>query len=253
MTKNKIEYFILQIKKKYMKLNKLFSILILLFGEALIIFCFLHFVKSLETSIMVLNIIVTSIIYINFFIDILFPIIDLKDREQKKVVSLGIKMFFSTVYALLAITIMVVCNTIIQVGFSSQLIFQGILFFVLLLGLYLIVYAEHKTHKTFSEENQNRGRVDEMKKNTREVMLKMEQMKNIPTDIYNSVNGLFENLRFISISSNKDAIELEKNYLNEIAQLKVKLTGDPIDVEKIREIIANCERIYKERKQVYSN
>ena len=64
-----------------MNAKKIFSLLLALFGEALIIFCFLHFGKNVQTEILTLNIIVSTIIYCLVFVDVIFPWVNLKDKS----------------------------------------------------------------------------------------------------------------------------------------------------------------------------
>jgi len=239
-----------------MKSNKLFTILLLLFGEALIIIGFLYFAKNLELKILILNIAVTSIIYFVYFVyfsDKIIPIVDLKEKSHSSVGSLGIKWIFVTIYAILAIGAMLILNTINPLGFSGQIIVQGIILFILLLGIYFSVYASNKVHEVYNEEQQNRDRIEDMKKATNDVRLRMDQIVGMQSEVITRVKSLFDNMRFISPSNNNDAIDLETNYLNEIKAVYDCLFEIPINYEKIIERITKCEQIYYERKKVYSN
>ncbi len=95
--------------------------------------------------------------------------------------------------------------------------------------------------------------IDEMKKITKEVQLKFDQMTNIPDDIISKINELQENLRYISPSNNVEAIELEENYVNQMRLVSNCLFDIPLHFDKIKENIKNCEINYKERKQIFSN
>lgn len=86
-----------------MNAKKIFSLLLALFGEALIVFCFLHFGKNVQTEILILNIIVSTIIYCLVFVDFIFPWVNLKDKSQKQIGSIGLRWFFTFFYLILAI------------------------------------------------------------------------------------------------------------------------------------------------------
>lgn len=236
-----------------MNKKMIFSFLLLLFGEALIIVCFWHFGQNLSSEILILNITVSSIIYLLWFIEKFVPMIDLKDKAQKDVGSLGLKWTFSILYALSAISAMFVFNNVKQVDLTTQIIIQTILFFFLLIGLYFVFYSSQKVLGVFIEETKNRSRIEEMKKATKEVQLKLDQMTNIPADVILKVNELFDNLRFISPTQNPDATILERNYINQIKAVHDCLFDSPFNFDRIMENIKNCERTYKEIKQIYSN
>ncbi len=56
-----------------MNAKKIFSLLLVIFGEAILILCFLHFGRNVQTEILTLNIVVSSLIYCLLFIDIIVP------------------------------------------------------------------------------------------------------------------------------------------------------------------------------------
>jgi hypothetical protein len=236
-----------------MNAKKIFSLLLVIFGEALLILSFLHFGRNVQTEILTLNIVVSSIIYCLLFIDIIVPWVNFKDKSQKTIGSIGLRWFFTFFYTLLAVGAMVVFNSVKPIHFSNQIIIQGILFFFLLLGYFMAFSSSDKVREVYVEEKQNGDRVDEMKKATKEIQLKIDQMKNIPTDIINKLNDLQENLRFLSPCNNSNAYELEAKFVEEMRALNGCFFDIPLNIEKINDNIQNCNRTLKERKQVFSN
>jgi hypothetical protein len=235
-----------------MNAKKIFSLLLALFGEALLIFCFLHFGKNLQSEILTLNIVVFTIIYCLVFVDFLFPWINLKDKSQKQIGSIGLRWFFTFFYVILAIGVVIVFNSVKPIDYTNQIIIHGILFFFLLLGMYMAFSSSDKVSEGYEEEKQNRDRIDEMKKATKELQLKLDAM-NIPTEIVTRINELQENLRYLSPSNSKVAIGLENKFIEEMRVLSSFFADNPLNIEKIISNIKNCERTYKERKQVFSN
>jgi len=236
-----------------MNAKRIFSLLLALFGEALLIFCFLHFGKNVQPEILTLNIIVSTVIYCLVFVDFLFPWINLKDKSQKQIGSIGLRWFFTFFYLILAIGVMIIFNSVKPIHFTNQIIIHGILFFLLLLGLFMALSSSDKVTEVYLEENQNRDRLDKMKKVTKELQLKLDAMNNIPAEIVNRINELQENLRYLSPSNSGDAIDLESKFVEEIRILNNCFVDNPLDIEKIISNIKNCERTYKERKQIFSN
>jgi hypothetical protein len=236
-----------------MNAKRIFPLLLALFGEALLIFCFLHFGKNVQSEILTLNIIVSTIVYCLVFADFLLPWINLKDKSQKQIGSIGLRWFFTFFYLILAIGVMIIFNSVKPIHFTNQIIIHGILFFLLLLGLFMAFSSSDKVREVYIEEKQNRDRIDEMKKATKELQLKLDAMNNIPAEIVNRINELQENLRYLSPSNSSDAIGLESKFVEEMRVLSSCFADNPINIEKIISNIKNCERTYKERKQVFSN
>lgn len=236
-----------------MNAKKIFSLLLALLGEALIIFCFLHFGKNVQTEILTLNIIVSTIIYCLVFVDVIFPWVNLKDKSQKQIGSIGLRWFFTFFYLILAIGVMVIFNTVKPIHFTNQIIIHGILFFLLLLGLFMAFSSSDKVREVYIEEKQNRDRIDEMKKATKELQLKLDAMNNIPPEIISRINELQENLRYLSPSNNNEALVLESKFVEEVKKLSNCFSDNPLNMEVVISNIKNCERTYKERKQVFSN
>jgi len=236
-----------------MNTKRIFSLLLALFGEALLIFCFLHFGKNIQSEILTLNIIVSTIIYCLVFVDALLPWINLKDKTQKQIGSIGLRWFFTFFYLILAIGVMIIFNSVKPIHFTNQIIIHGILFFLLLLGLFMALSSSDKVREVYFEEKQNRDRIDEMKKVTKELQLKLDAMNDIPAEIVNRINELQENLRYLSPSNSSDSLGLESKFVEEMRVLSSCFLDNPLNFEKIISNIKNCERTYKERKQVFSN
>jgi hypothetical protein len=115
-----------------------------------------------------LNIVVSTIIYGLFFIDILTTWINLGDKSQKKVGSLGLRWVFTWVYAILAIATMLVCNVAYDYSFSWQVIIHAILLFLLLFGIIGALTASDKVKEVYDKEeeikqSEYRKRIEQIK------------------------------------------------------------------------------------------
>jgi len=236
-----------------MDTKKLFSIFLLICAEALVIICFLYFGHNLDSKILAINICVTSIILLLLYADIVLPRINLKDKTQKAIGVLGVRGFVAFIYMFFAIGAMITFNINKPVDIYTQLIVHGVLLLILGVGLYYTIAVSDKVVEVYTAEKMNRGRVDEMKKMTKEVQLKLDRMKNVPVAVTEKICALQDNLRFLSPTDNADAISLESDFLNEMKTLWNSLFNIPPDYDQINEQIRNCERVYKERKQQYSN
>ncbi|MDP2693098.1 MAG: hypothetical protein Q8O88_05675 [bacterium] len=214
---------------------------------------FIYFGKNVESDILTLNIIVSSVIYGLFFIDIIIPWVDFKNKSQKTIGSLGVRGFFTFLYSIIAIGGMVVFNQAQAMDFNIQILIHSILFFLLLFGFYLALTSSEKVREVFEEEKQNRDQIDSMKRITKELQLKLDTMPDIPSEIILRINELQENLRYLSPCNNSTAVELEKQFIDEMRVLDLSFSEIPLNSENTISHIKNCERTYKERKQVFSN
>ena len=236
-----------------MKNKHLFSVLLILVGEALIITSWIFFGSSIDSNVLTLDIIVSSIIYSLFFIDALFPMLDFKEKSQKIVGSLGIRWFITTIYNVLAIGAMVVFLFIKPIDINGQILIQAIFLFVLLIGLYSASTSSEKVEEIFLDESQKFNRLTINKKTVEKLQFKLFQLKNIPPEIISGIADLYEELQYISPCNNPESIELEENLLKEVKAINDSLFEIPLNSIRILEKISLCQRICHARKLIYSN
>lgn len=236
-----------------MNVRKIASVALLLTGEALIIFCFLHFGKNADPQVRTLNIIVASVIYSLNFIDLLIPWVNFRDRAQKTIGSIGLRWMVTFLYILFALGAMIVFNLFFVLSFENQLLVHAILLFLFLVGIFLAFTSSSNVQSVFEQEERNRSGIAEMKKLTHEVLIKLDQIDGFPAGLKNKINDLHENLRYLSPGNNPEAPALEKEYLNAMKAIYDRLFDRPPDEEKIERLIGECERLCKDRKQIYSN
>jgi hypothetical protein len=243
----------LTLKENEMNVNRLLSFFLVIFGEILIICCFLYFGKDVQSEILTLNIVVSTLIYCLVFFDVIFPWINLKDKSQKQVGSIGIRWVVTTLYLIFGIGTMVLLNTVVPVVFAIQVLIHCFLLFFMLVGIFLSVSASEKVKEIYVEESQNRNRIEEMKRITKEVQHNLEAGGQFPAEMVARINELYINLRYLSPSSNEEALKLEKKFVDGMRSVNNYLDLIPPDVNRIVDEVNRLERIYKERKQVYSN
>ena len=232
--------------------KKILSWLLLLFGEALIIAAFIIFRGETADNIFILNIIVSSVIYASFFVDILVPWIDFSDKSQRQIGSLGLRWFFVFFYAILAIATMICCNRVYNLPFATQLIIHGILFFLLLLGLLGAIHSGDKVKRVYEQDTENRSRLIEMKDAMRNLKNRMNHIDGLPGAFTRQIDALEEDLRFISPSNNQEAHELETAFVKIINDIGFAVSDFSMNQEKIESDLKKIERIYQNRKNIYS-
>jgi hypothetical protein len=236
-----------------MDTKKILSFIALLGGEAIIIAAFILFRGSLSTDILVLNIVVSSIIYGLFFFDILVPWIDLNDKPGKKTGSLGVRWLFTWLYAIVAITVMLAGNWAFEWSFALQIIIHCVLVFLLLLGLVAAFHSGDKVNEVYQQETVNRSGILEMKTAMHNLKDKMNDLPDLPASFTNRINALEESLRFISPANSQEAYDLERSFANTINDIAFAITNYSMNEEAIEGNLKKIERIYQNRKSIYSN
>ncbi len=236
-----------------METKKILSWISLLLGEVLIIIGFILFGEHLGRNTLILNIIIASIIYSLFFSDILFSWINLGDKSQRKIGTIGVRWIFTWLYTLLAIATMVVCNLLLNLSFPVQLFVHGILIFLLLLGFIAVISVSNKTKEVFTQENTNRNGVIEMKKAITNLKNRMNDLSGLPEYFSNKIDTLEDDIRYLSPSNNLEAHELESSFTNTIRDIYIAIENFSMNEELINNNLKKCERIFQNRKQIHSN
>ena len=236
-----------------METKKILSWISLLLGEVLIIIGFILFGEHLGRNTLILNIIIASIIYSLFFSDILFSWINLGDKSQRKIGTIGVRWIFTWLYTLLAIATMVVCNLLLNLSFPVQLFVHGILIFFLLLAFIAVISVSNKTKEVFTQENTNRNGITEMKKAITNLKNRMNDLAGLPEYFSNRIETLEDNVRYLSPSNNLEAHELESSFTNTIRDIHIAIDNFSMNEELINNNLKKCERIFHNRKQIHSN
>lgn len=233
--------------------KKIFTWVLLLFGEALIIASFIIFRGNIQDNILTLNIIVSSVIYCSFFVDILVPWIKTSDKTQRRVGSFGVRWFITWVYFILAIALMVCANIIWSFSFPYQVIAHCILIFVFLMGILGAIHSSDKVHDVYNQQIKNLSGLIEMKKAMRILRDKMYSMSDLPEDLVKRITSMEENLRFISPADTQEAFNLESSFIETTNSIGFAISNFSMNKEQIEHDLKKLERTYQNRKTIYSN
>jgi hypothetical protein len=236
-----------------MSTKKILSLLLLLFGEAIIIAAFILFRGSSTDNIFVLNIVISSLVYGLFFYNFGAPWIDLNDKTQKQIGAIGISWFTLWFYVIFAIGFMLVANLMHEFAFPTQLLVHcGLLFFLFLLFL-LSRHSADKVVEVYREQTANLNGILEMKKAMIVLKDEINEATDLPISFVQKVNSLEDSLRFISPTENSEAHELENSFVKVIESIRFAIQNYSLNAEQIDNNIKKCERIYQNRKNINSN
>ena len=113
--------------------------------------------------------------------------------------------------------------------------------------------SSDKVHEVFIEETTNRGRIDEMKRHTKELCNLLQGISWMSADLKTRITELHENMRFLSPSNNPEAIALESSFCAETEKLCKLISDSNPNGDAIKLQLIRCESIYRDRKNTYSN
>jgi len=236
-----------------MNTKNILSWLLLLFGEAIIIAAFVLFRGETPTNIFVLNIVVSSLVYGLFFCNFRVPWIDLQDKTQKQIGELGISWLATWLYAIFAVGIIVTGYFMPELTFTIQLIIHAVLLFFFFMWMLLARHSSDKVAEVYHQETQQRSRINEMKIAMRNLKDKISDSANLPESFTNRINSLEEGLRFISPSNKDEAYSLENQFSKIINDISYAISNFSMNEEAIESNLKKLERIYQNRKNIYSH
>ncbi|MFV0467467.1 MAG: hypothetical protein ACK5MK_00925 [Dysgonomonas sp.] len=235
-----------------MDTKKIISWLSLLLGETLIITAFILFRGNLTDNVLTLNIIVSTIIYGLFFVDILIPLVDYSDKSSKAIGSIGVRWLATWLYGIVAVAAMIISNISLNLVFSTQLIIHGILFFFLLLGFVAALHSSDRVNEVYLQETSNGNGIYEMKSAMQSLKYKMSNNSELPDYFIDRINVLEENLKFVSPSNKMEAKDLELSFVDTLNNIGIEIYDFAMNEESIESNLRKCEWFYQRRKNIYS-
>ena len=233
-------------------MSKIMRWVLLVFGAAIIVAAELLFCGGLEKDVLTMDIIVSLIVWGVLFAGIGFPWIDLNDPAQKKVGTLGIFWYFSSLYALLAIIWMVV-GAQMELPFRLQLIVHLVLLFVLIMGLTLANRTSEKVGEVFEKEQRERSGVTDVRSALAALKESTFYAKELPEEVVDRITKMCDEARFVSPSNNVEAHRIEDEMVKLTQEISSAFFNYRMNEDAIQSKLARCERLLKNRKQLHSN
>ena len=235
-----------------MNIRRKLSLIALVLGEILLITAFLLLGTNLATNILILNIVVASLVYALFFIDVLFPWIHLGKQQPIEVGSLGVRWFFTWIYAFAAIGVMLCANIFFSWFFVLQFVIQATLIFLLILGMIAVLSAADRVGEVPISENSIRSGVSEMKQVINNLKIQISTLPDLPENLVHQINSLNENLRYISPANTIEAREIENLFCQEANNMLIVICNYKYNTTTIENHLKKMEMLYQNRKSVYS-
>ena len=223
-----------------MDTKKIYSLLALFIGQAILVSAFIIFAAHWETSILVLNILVASLVYGLCFAQIALPWVHLSVPSQKQLGALGLRWAAVSLYAIAAIGVMLLANLFFLWSFLLQLLVQG-------------GSAAGKVAEVHAQQAQQQEGLSLIRKEAQHLKNLSQEISNLPELLVKRIATLEENMRFLSPANTPEAHEVERRFVQTATDLSRAIPNHQIDKDRVEELLKKLERLFQERKNLYSN
>lgn len=230
-----------------MTAKRFYNILAILLGYGLIICGFLVFGESLENKVKILDIIVSCLIFTQFVQFSLFPLINFGDSSHKEVGMMGIHIYVLNFCCIVSIGIMLY-GIIYHIPFKFQLMGQLVILFILLVGRVATLHAGEKVQQIHRKEQVIMHGKLSLKSIMDDLMDDIATIKHLDPIAKQKLIIIHDSMRFISPSSNSEAIRFDEQFSKSVEDLKVLMRNTNLNGDKILEEIEHIERILTRRK-----
>lgn len=231
-----------------MSAKNIYNLLATLLGYGLIIAGFIVFGESLENNIKILDIAVCCLVFSQFCMFTLFPLVNLGNPAHKEAGMLGMHLVALSLVSVMALGL-VICGIIFDISFKFQLFGQLFVFLILFASRYLILHTGDKVQTKYNDEqNKMAGKVS-LKNSMTDFMDDIACVRDLEDAEKERLEAIYESLRFISPSSKPEAQDQEIKFLQSLDELKILVRDATFNKDKITTEISYLERILSRRKQ----
>ena len=225
-----------------------YKILTVLIGYGLIVASFILLFTWLPDDIRILDIVVTSIIYTQLVEFLFFPLIDLEKKAHKEVGMMGIHLAAINTYAVVAIVIMVV-GMIWELSFTWQILLQLGALLILIIGRVATLHSGEKVEAVYEKEQVLKGGKQQLKAAAESMMDAIARSSELSPVLVSRITQLTEDIRYITPSTNNEALNLELQFTRLSSDLEVVLRQSPQNNDQIAETVGQLEYILAKRKK----
>ena len=234
-------------------MKNILSWLTLIGGEALIIVAFIIWKGNMPTDTHILSLVIVSLVYLLITVDVISPLVNLTDRSQKQIGSLGVRWTVTYIYAFLAIGAVVLCNWVYEVGFKYQMLIHGALIILLLLGITGVLHTADKVAEISEHETRMGSGLVNLKQTSNALKANLIGKTNITPAVIQRLERLEEEIRYISPSNLPEAATLENQLAATLHNINMELGNYEMNAQHIETMLQQAEFTFKNRKSLYSN
>lgn len=231
-----------------MTAKRFYNILAILLGYGLIIGGFLVFGESLEDKVKILDIIVSCLIFTQFVLFSLFPLINFGDSSHKEVGMMGIHIYVLIFCCIVSFGIMLY-GIIYHIPFKFQLMGQLVVLFILIVGRVATLHAGEKVQQIHRKEQVIMHGKLSLKSIMDDFMDDIATVTDLDPIVKQKLTNIHEAMRFLSPSSKSEAIRFDEQFSQSVEDLKIMMRNTNLNREKILEETEHLERTLSRRKK----
>lgn len=231
-----------------MNVKEIYKILAIALGYCIIFACFIIFDENIESRVKILDIVASCIIYTQFVQFVLFPLMNLDDPSKKEVGMMGIHIVALNICCVLSICIMVV-GIMYMIPFKYQIMVQLVVLFFLLIGRVATLGSGEKVQDIYVKEQQTIAGKVSLRMNMDDFIDYVATVHDLDSNIKKRLSSLHDNMRFITPSTNKEAMYWDTQVLNTLEDLKVLMRNASMNKDMIETNIGQLERFMARRKK----
>lgn len=226
----------------------IYKALTLILGYGLIIACFIIFGALLETETLVLDIIVSCLIFTQFTALLFFPLIDRKDPSHKEVGMMGVHFTANTLCIIASIALMV-AGIILEIPFVYQLLGQLLILFFAVIGRITTISTGYKVKNVHARESAVKLGKESLKMEIDNFMDHVATIKGLDPSVTGRLQAIQESIRFITPSASQEAHMLDNQFIDMLSELKILMRDTGMNGERIADEVIRLERILARRKK----
>lgn len=231
-----------------MNANIVYRIFSILLGIGLIIGGFIAYGESLETNVLILDVVASCIVYAQFVELLVFPMIRTSRPGHREVGMMGVHYLTITLCAIISLTL-VGYGIAYKVEFRHQLMGQLAVLLVLVLGRVSTLTGGEKVKQVYEREQDKMVGKKSLKAAMDEFMLELVYVKEFDKTQRVRLQKLQEDIGYITPSIEYDARRAEDQMTKSLDELKVLLQNAKLNKTKIEEAIIHLEVALSRRKK----
>jgi len=234
-------------------MKRFLSFLCWIIGEGLLLVAIMHFGENTTKDLLILNGIVSSIIYSTILLNVFFPRLGQHHLSLKRADKLGTRWFFTLTYTALSLAAIFYFEWVNPVDLLTQIIIQLIILSVLLFGLWGTIKPAKKNEvPDLKIQKMERNQLIMINNVIGLARIKAEKRPDIPANVLNGIRELQENARVLAPGNESIALRMEGQIMVEVNELHRSLKDERIDLRNVQYTIKNCSKIFSEHKRIYS-
>ncbi len=228
-------------------MKQIYSAIVLILGACLIIGGFIYFGQSLERNVLILDIIVSLVLYSQIALMWFIPIIDMNNKEHREVGMMGVHYTFFSICFVASVAI-IYYGISENVKFSYQLMMQLVVFFFLLLGRVMTLRSGDHVKQVYQQEQATKIGKMQLQEKVQSILDYISMTKGVPDSIIDQIAAMKETIRYLSPANTVETQQVENQIQVELSSLLTMLQDPLINEKYIEDTVKRASYLLNKRK-----